>query len=260
MEKIRVDSLEGSIHDSRLAMGEAAATTAIQILRTLLEIKPAVNMIFAAAPSQNEFLEVLIQHQGIDWGRVNAFHMDEYVGLPENTPQRFGNFLKERLFARLPFRSINYLNGNAVDPQEECLRYTRLLRQHPTDIVCMGIGENCHIAFNDPHVADFNDPLVVKVVDLDDACRQQQVNDGCFGTLREVPTQAITLTVPALLRAPHIFCMVPGPTKAGAVWHTLHEEIIPSYPSTILRKHPNAILFLDQESAYLLQQSNLSKQ
>src|SRR5690606_5367103 len=212
-------------------------------IQELLATQELVNIIFAAAPSQNEFLEALVQQEGIEWNRVNAFHMDEYIGLPMDAPQRFGRFLDDRLFKKVSFRSVNYLNGNAANIEEECQRYTALLKQYPTDIVCMGIGENCHIAFNDPHVANFDDSAWVKVVDLDLACRQQQVNDGCFTGLNLVPTHALTLTIPALVAAPAIFCMVPGPNKAAAVKHTLSDAISARYPSTILRRHLNAILY-----------------
>lgn len=248
----KVDLLAVARFEDRPGMGKAAADAVKISIEKLLGQQAFVNIIFAAAPSQNEFLEALVQYEGIEWNRINAFHMDEYIGLPADAPQRFGQFLDDRLFTKVPFRSVNYLNGNAADIEEECKRYTALLKQYPTDIVCMGIGENCHIAFNDPHVANFDDPVWVKVVDLDLACRQQQVNDGCFMGLDLVPTHALTLTIPALTVSPAVFCMVPGPNKAKAVKHTLEEEISTLYPSTILRKHPNAILFIDKESASLL--------
>lgn len=248
----KVDLLTVVQLDDRPAMGKVAADAVKAKILELLQEKETVNMIFAAAPSQNEFLEALVQQAGIEWNRINAFHMDEYIGLPMEAPQRFGQFLHERLFAKVPFRSVNYLNGNATDAQQECKRYADLLTQHPTDIVCMGIGENCHIAFNDPHVADFDDDAWVKVVDLDLACRQQQVNDGCFLELEQVPTHALTLTIPALMAAPFIFCMVPGSNKAPAVKHTLNDAVSPRYPSTILRRHANARLFIDKDSASLL--------
>jgi glucosamine-6-phosphate deaminase len=175
--------------------------------------------------------------------------MDEYIGLPGDAPQAFGQFLRTRLFDQVPFGAVHYLNGNAAEAEAECQRYTDLLRQQPVDIVCMGIGENCHIAFNDPHVADFNDPKRVKVVDLDPPCRQQQVNDGCFARLDDVPAYALTLTVPALMAAAHVYSMVPGPNKAEAIFHTLCGGISEQYPSTILRRHPSARLFIDQDSA-----------
>ncbi|SFB82417.1 glucosamine-6-phosphate deaminase [Parapedobacter composti] len=249
MKTGKVDLLTIQQYDSRAAMGSAAASAVVRELQSLQQKQETVNIVFAAAPSQNEFLEALVHTPGIDWTRINAFHMDEYIGLPDDAPQRFGNFLKERIFGKLPFRSVNYLNGNAADVRQECERYTQLLRQHPVDIVCMGIGENCHIAFNDPHVADFNDPAWVKVVDLDEACRQQQVNDGCFPMIRSVPTHALTLTIPALMAATFIFCVVPGANKATAVRHTLTAAVHAMYPSTVLRTHGNAVLFVDGDSA-----------
>jgi glucosamine-6-phosphate deaminase len=175
--------------------------------------------------------------------------MDEYVGLEEKAPQRFGQFLKERIFDKVPFNKVHYINGNAEDPHVECRRYSNLLKQYSTDIVCMGIGENTHIAFNDPHVADFNDPLDVKVVALDEVSRQQQVNDGCFERIESVPTFAITLTVPTLLRANYIYCIVPGANKASAIYYTMNIDANEKYPSTSLRNHNNAILYLDKDSA-----------
>lgn len=231
-------------------MGAAAAAMAADRIRLLLQEQEQLNVIFAAAPSQQEFLEALAADGSIEWERINAFHMDEYIGLPADAPQGFGNFLKTRIFAKVPFRSVHYLNGNAADAEQECERYAALLLQG-VDIVNMGIGENTHIAFNDPHVADFNDPRLVKVVDLDYACRQQQVNDGCFSTFAQVPTHALTLTVPALMQARYVFCMVPGPNKAAAVKHTLFDPISEKFPSTILRNHPQAALFVDKDSAAL---------
>ncbi|WP_315824194.1 6-phosphogluconolactonase [Paraflavitalea speifideaquila] len=180
--------------------------------------------------------------------------MDEYIGLPPGSPQQFGHFLNEWIFHKVRFRNVFYLNGQAVNLEEECARYGSLLEQFATDITCMGIGENTHLAFNDPHVANFNDPALVKVVDLDEACKQQQVNEGCFAAVHEVPNDAFTLTVPALLKAGCIYCMVPGASKAQAVYHTLVNEVSETYPSTILRTLPNAFLFLDTASAAKVQQ------
>lgn len=265
--ELTIGKLKVKIHDDRIQMGADAAKMVITKITDLLSRQQEVNMIFAAAPSQNEFLDFLsggkdvdkkdldeknVDEKDVEWNRVNAFHMDEYLGLSEKAPQGFGNFLKERLFDKLPFRTVNYLKGNAADPLGECRRYAELLSQYPADIVCMGIGENTHIAFNDPHVADFNDKQQVKIVDLDEACRQQQVNDGCFGRLEDVPARALTLTIPALLGAACIYCMVPGKNKAQAVYYTLREGITEKYPSTILRTHKQAILFLDKNSASML--------
>ena len=246
------DLLQVNVYSSRCEMGSAAAVDAAATIRKLLSEKQELNMIFAAAPSQNEFLEALCAEKDIDWTRVNAFHMDEYVKLPADAPQGFGNFLKERIFGKLPFRSVNYLNGNWPDPEQECERYSSLLRQYPVDIVCMGVGENGHIAFNDPHVARFDDPELVKVVDLDEKCRMQQVNDGCFAAIGEVPTHALTLSVPALMNGKYLFCMVPAKTKAWAVCHTINDHISEAVPATRLRKHENAVLYVDSDSAGML--------
>jgi glucosamine-6-phosphate deaminase len=245
-DKLLVKSLE-----SRAVMGALAADMVAEKINGLLLLKPFVSIIFAAAPSQNEFLENLVL-KNVDWSRITAFHMDEYLNLDADAPQGFGNFLRERLFDKVSFKAVHYLNGNAEDAAAECRRYSDLLEENPADIVCLGIGENTHLAFNDPHVADFNDPLSVKVVDLDLECRTQQVNDGCFAALAEVPTHALTLTIPALLKATYAFAMVPGEKKANAVFHTLNESISEKYPSTILREQPNAILFTDDQSSVLI--------
>lgn len=251
MTNITQTKLDVRIYEDRKSMGAAAAEKFAKEVTALLKTKDEINVVFAAAPSQNEFLAAL-DDENLDWSRINAFHMDEYIGLAADAPQGFGNFLKHRLFDKFNFKSVNYLNGNADDIAAECDRYTALLNQHKVDMVCMGIGENGHLAFNDPPVADFEDKHTVKVVELDEVCRQQQVNDGCFATLDEVPKEALTLTIPALLSATYINCVVPGPTKAEAVKNTLLAEISTENPATILRNHPNAVLFLDKDSSRLL--------
>ncbi len=233
---------------TRADMGKLAAADCAEMLRALLTVKDTVSMIFAAAPSQNETLAALIEEPGIDWTRVIAFHMDEYVGLANDHPQSFGTYLREHVFAKLPFKEIHYIHGDAADPAEECARYGKLLADNPVDIVCLGIGENGHIAFNDPGVADFRDPAPVKLAELDDVCRMQQVHDGCFPTMDDVPTHAFTLTIPSLTRAKHLFCSVPAATKAEAVYRTCFEEISENCPATIMRKHPHAVLYCDSDS------------
>ena len=257
MKELLVDQLKVSIYPDRKEMGTDAAKMMAARINDLLKSKDMVNVIFAAAASQNEFLEALSK-ENVNWSKVNAFHMDEYIGLEKDAPQQFGKFLQERIFDKVPFREVFYLKGYATDIDAECKRYSELLKQFPVDITCMGIGENTHLAFNDPHVADFNDPVLVKVVDLDEPCKQQQVNEGCFPGIQDVPVYALTLTIPALLNADYIFCMVPGTTKANAVYHTLNDEIKELYPSTILRTHSNAFLFLDTDSStrVLEQKSN----
>jgi len=252
IQSFSADCLHVSVYATRDEMGMAAAKDAAAKIQELHNTKAFVNIIFAAAPSQNEMLLHLSVADGIDWSRVNAFHMDEYVGLNKNAPQRFGHFLDKAIFGKLPFHELHYINGNAFNPEEECSRYAALLEANPVDMVCMGIGENTHIAFNDPHVADFNDPSMVKLGALDEVSRMQQVHDGCFASIEEVPRTAITLTIPALLKAASIFCVVPGINKAMAVGHTINADISALYPSTALRLHENARLYLDEKSASLL--------
>ncbi len=248
MREINKDKLNAKIYSGRPELGAAAAEILTAKISELLKTKEYINIIFASAPSQNEFLAELL-HKNIEWNRINAFHMDEYIGLHPDASQGFGNFLKDRLFTKVNCREVNYLNGNATDPQDECKRYSDLLIKYPTDIVCLGIGENTHLAFNDPHVADFNDPLIVKVVDLDQDCRSQQVNDGCFATIDDVPTHALTITMPALFKSTFAYAIVPGKFKANAIFHTLNSDISELYPSTILRRHDHAVLFIDEDSA-----------
>ena len=255
MEPVRSfckDSLAVRSYADRTAMGAAAARDGAALLRRLLAQQDTVRAVFAAAPSQNEFLEALCAAPDIDWKRVTAFHMDEYVGLDAAAPQGFGNFLRARVFDRLPFGQVCYLNGNAPDVEAECSRYAGLLAQAPIDIVFMGIGENGHIAFNDPPVAEFDDPAAVKVVALDEVCRNQQVHDGCFADIGQVPTHALTLTVPTLAGAKHHLCIVPAPTKAKAVRDTLEGPVSTAFPASILRTCPGAVLYLERESAQLL--------
>ena len=248
MKTWKKDLLTVNRYDSRTEMGEAAARDIKAQILALLETKEAINMIFAAAPSQNEVLAALAYDREIPWDRVNAFHMDEYIGLPADAPQGFGNFLKAHIFGLAPFRSVNYIDISAEDPEAECARYAAILEKYPTDIVVMGIGENGHIAFNDPPVADFKDTKAVKPVLLDEICRNQQVNDGCFATIDDVPKYAITLTVPTLFAGTYLFCIVPAKTKANAVEATLCGEIGEACPATVLRLHKNAVLYLDPDS------------
>lgn len=252
MNTFQKDLLTVNVYESRTEMGEAAAADIKACILSLLQTKETINMIFAAAPSQNEVLYALATDKEIPWNRVNAFHMDEYIGLSADAPQGFGNFLKEHIFGLADFKSVSYINVSASDAEAECERYAALLAKHPTDIVVMGIGENGHIAFNDPPVADFKDPKAVKPVELDEVCRNQQVNDGCFARLEDVPKTAITLTVPTLFAGDHLFCIVPARTKARAVKATLCDEINEKCPATVLRRHESAILYLDGDSSSLL--------
>jgi glucosamine-6-phosphate deaminase len=251
-KEFSVDKLNVRIYDDRKSMGQAAADDAIAYLKELLAKQDEVWCIFAAAPSQNDVLAAVVAAEGVDWTRVHAIHMDEYVNLAEDAPQGFGNFLRRAVFDHLPFAGVEYI-GSMGDPQEKMDRYTTILNEHKIDIVFMGIGENGHIAFNDPHVADFNDPLKIKMVDLDLKCRQQQVNDGCFARLEDVPTHALTLTVPTLFSGGRLFCVVPAPTKADAVRATVEGPVSEVCPATVMRRHDNATLYCDSDSArYIL--------
>ena len=252
MRKLRFDLLQVCIHPDRMAMGAAAARSAAQIIRQACG-RGEAQVIFACAPSQDEFLDGLIERT-LDWSRIVAFHMDEYVGLDAAHPQSFRRYLHEHLFARVGQpKAFHGIRGEAPDLEEECVRYgARLAAREPIDLVCMGIGENGHLAFNDPPVADFRDPQFVKIVALDETCRQQQVNDGCFPTLDAVPTRALTLTIPALLLTPEISCVVPGTRKAAAVRDALLGPIRTSCPASILRTHPRAVLHIDEAAASLL--------
>lgn len=248
LKTLQKDSLVFRIFDTRAEGGSCAASEGAETIRKLLAEQAWVNIIFAAAPSQNDTLAALVAEPGIDWSRVRAFHMDEYVGFGREKEQSFGYYLREHIFGRVPFGEVHYLNGAAEDPEAECARYAALLTEYPTDIVFLGIGENAHIAFNDPWIADLNDPKMVKLVPLDEVCRQQQVHDGCFPTLADVPTHAFTLTVPALVGAKHLFCTVPCETKAEAVYRTATEPVSADTPATAMRRHPHAVMYCDADS------------
>lgn len=243
----KVDNLDVEVYDTRKAMGVAAAKEATDYLKELLSKQDCVYIIFAAAPSQNEFLEAVANTEGIDWSRVHALHMDEYVGLPADHPAGFGNFLTRAIFGKVKFGSVELI-GTSSDSETTIKHYNKILSEHHVDIVFMGIGENGHIAFNDPHVADFNDSKLIKKVDLDLKCRTQQVHDGCFETLEQVPEYALTLTCPALFNADRLFCVVPAPTKADAVKATCQGPVSEVCPATIMRRHKAATLYCDADS------------
>ena len=252
MKTFQKEELQVKIFDTRAEMGRFAAADFAAVVKELLQTKDTIRIIFAAAPSQDDFLAAAVADKSIDFSRVDAFHMDEYIGLDKDAPQGFGNFLRDRIFAKREFHSVHYLDGQNPDSEAACESYAALLNEKPIDIVCMGIGENGHIAFNDPPVADFNDPKTVKVVKLDEVCRMQQVHDGCFQSIDEVPTHALSLTVPALMAAKYRFCVVPAPTKANAAKAMLNDAIDEHCPCTILRRTPGSILYLDADSSALL--------
>jgi glucosamine-6-phosphate deaminase len=243
----RVERLHVRSYPTRATMGEAAAHDIAQAIRARLAGSAGVRMIFAAAPSQDEMLAALIALPDIDWRRVTAFHMDEYIGLPEGAPQRFAMWLQEKIFGRLPFAAV-YPIRPEPDANAAAAHYAALLNAAPIDIVCLGIGVNGHLAFNDPPVADFDDPADVKIVELDDICRQQQVDDKCFADFAAVPARALTLTIPRLLRAGRLFAVVPGPAKREAIRNTLFGPVSTACPGSILRRQDNCTLYIDAGS------------
>ena len=235
--------LEIKIYKNRREMGDGAARHGVELTKQVIAKKGQVNIVFAAAPSQFELYESLLASD-LDFEKVNAFHMDEYLGLSPDAPQGFGNLSKRA------FRSVHYINGQAHDPEKECRRYEELLLKFPPDIIFHGIGENGHLAFNDPPSADFSDKRAVKTVAMDEICRNQQVHDGCFSEISQVPERAITLTIPVLTGTDtYLVVTVPGPSKVLAVRRTVKEEISTACPATILRRHPHAAMFLDLEAA-----------
>jgi glucosamine-6-phosphate deaminase len=246
------DKLKTLIFPDRAAMGAAAAQAAANALRSTLAQQGEARIIVASAPSQDEVLTTLAKAEGIDWSCVTVFHMDEYVGLNDRHPASFRAYQKAHFLQLVTPKVFHGIRGEAEDLQAEIERYTALFNEKPIDLVCMGIGENGHIAFNDPPVANFNDPATIKVVELDVACRQQQVNDGCFPDFESVPKHALSLTCPALLSAKVVVCTVPTERKAAAVKATLTGPIATACPASILRTHPNASLFLDADAAGLL--------
>ena len=246
-----VERLDVSIYPDRPTIGEAAAAFVSEQLRQAITARGEANAIFATGASQYEFLAALLGAPDVDWPRVTAFHLDEYLGLGRDHPASFRRFLDERLFGQLPFKAVHLLDGDAPDPQAEAARYAALLQDRSIDIACIGIGENGHLAFNDPP-ADFEteDPFIV--VQLDDACRRQQLGEGWFPTLEAVPTQAISMSIQQIMKSQHIICSVPDERKAVAVMNSLKGAVTNQVPATILQKHPNCTLFLDKYSAKLL--------
>jgi glucosamine-6-phosphate deaminase len=249
MKTLQVDSLQVRIHPTQAQMATDVAREAKQILVEALEHQPTAAVIFAAANSQIQSLHALVELGGIDWSRVVMFHMDEYLGIDAQHRASFRRFLRERVEERLKPRAFHYIEGESMEPVTECERYTSLLRAQPIDLCLLGIGENGHLAFNDPPVANFTDPHAVKLVKLDEACRHQQVGEGHFPNLAVVPQYAFTLSIPALCAAKRMLCIVPERRKAAAVKAALRGPIETACPASFLRKQAHCTLFLDAESA-----------
>lgn len=251
IKQFKIDSLQVYVYESRRDMGVAAYECYKKNILQL-PVDKAVRAIFAAAHSQSDFYEALVSDCEMDFSNMDAFHMDEYMGLGPNASQNFGNFLRREVFSKKTFHKVNYVQSDASDIDTECSRYENLLREAPLDIVSLGIGENGHLAFNDPHEAKFDDKRWVRQTSLDDISRQQQVNDGEFDHIDQVPKQALTLTIPALMSCKYIVGIVPTKRKAQAVYNTLYGPISEKCPASILRTHKNASLFLDKEAVELL--------
>jgi glucosamine-6-phosphate deaminase len=243
------ERLEVRVYETRDDMGAASAAQFADRLRSALAAQGKASVVFASAPSQNEFLAALREIDDLDWSRVTGFHLDEYVGITGQHPASFRRYIREHLIDHVPIGGFYELRGDAPDPEAECVRYAALLAAAKPAVVALGIGENGHLAFIDPPVCDFEDPRDVRVVDLDDVCRMQQVHDGCFAKFEEVPSRALSLTIPFFLRTPHAVVTVPGPTKIRAVQAALDGPVSPECPASILRRHPDAALFLNTESA-----------
>jgi glucosamine-6-phosphate deaminase len=253
--QLNVDALSVRVYPDRPALGRAAARHVAAAIAERISRTGRARLIFAAAPSQNEFLACLARDPSIPWPSVVAFHMDEYLGLGPEHPASFRRYLRQHLFdsVGLTDSQLRLIAGKqSENPLQTCLDYAALLKAEPPDILCAGIGENGHLAFNDPPVADFLDPVPIKVVRLDHTCRVQQVHDGGFDSIDAVPRHAYTLTLPALLAAPIASVVVPGPRKAQAVRDALRGPIDESCPASALRRHPGAILWLDTQSAELV--------
>lgn len=249
---IEFDALRVHVGDDIDEMARDAAAEAAASLRAAIATRGEANVMLATGNSQLLFLVELVGMAGIEWDRVRAFHMDEYVGLSAWHSASFQRYMRERVAANLPVMEFHYLAGDAPDPEAEAARYEALLRANPLDLCCAGIGENGHLAFNDPPVADFDDPRDVKVVALDEASRRQQVGEGHFATIDDVPTHAITVTIPALLRAHRVLVIVPEARKAKPVHDALYGPITTACPASTLRRQANATLYLDPESSALL--------
>lgn len=246
--EFKKEKLFVNISQDEQSAGEASALFVAKHLNDAIKSKRSANLILATGASQFAFLEA-IKKLDVDWSKIIVFHLDEYIGISATHPASFRKYLKEKIIDDVKPKKMYYINGDVNDIDNEIANYEKLLKKYPTDVACIGIGENGHIAFNEPDVADFNDPKLVKIVQLDDVSRNQQLGEGWFDTLDDVPKEAISLTIPAMMNAKVISCMVPEKRKAEAVYNTLNGEISTDCPATILRKHDNCVLFLDKDSA-----------
>ena len=247
-----VDQLPVRIFATLADLAAAAADDAAAVLGAAIAARGRARAIIATGNSQDQFLGQLVQRGGIDWSKVELFHMDEYLGMPVTHPASFRRYLKQRVFDRVHPGAAHYLEGDALEPLKAMRGYAATLAAAPVDLCCLGIGENGHLAFNDPPVADFADPEVIKLVKLDEKCRRQQVGEGHFPNLDAVPAYAITLTIPALCRVGRMIAVVPEKRKAEAVKASLEGPVATACPGSFLRRQSQAVLYLDADSASLL--------
>jgi len=249
--EFKKDNLKVKIYQESDEIAAVAAQFVASALNSAIVSNGVGRIILGTGNSQLAFIEQL-QKQDINWKKVVVFHLDEYKDMPATHPASFRKYLKERILDNVKPKEVHYIVGDAPDIQREIKRYSDLLKKNPVDVACVGIGENGHLAFNDPPVADFNDPHLLKVITLDKGCRQQQFGEGWFPALEDVPAEALTMTIPAIMSSKIISCLVPDERKAQAVHNALYGDISTACPASILRKHPNAILFLDKYSSSLL--------
>jgi glucosamine-6-phosphate deaminase len=242
-----------SVHDTKEDVGRRAASDAAEAIRAAISARGAANIILATGTSQFEMLALLVAAEGIDWPRVTVFHLDEYLGLPMSHPASFRRYLKERFVDRLPQppAAMHFIDGEAADPEAECARLGDLIGKYPIDVAMVGIGENGHLAFNDPP-ADFETDRAYLVLELDDTCRRQQSGEGWFATLDDVPQQAISMSIREIMRSARIICSVPDLRKAFAVQQSVQGIVTPWVPASILQEHPAVTIYLDRDSASLM--------
>lgn len=252
IKEFKVDALPVRVYANRADLATSAAREVNDYLANTIASQGSAAVILATGNSQIEFLKQLIALKGIDWSKVTLFHMDEYLGISGNHKASFRFYMREKVESLVKPRQFHYLEGDALLPLDECARYSALLQAQPIDLCCLGVGENGHLAFNDPPVANFADKSLVKIVKLDDACKMQQVKEGHFASLETVPPYALTLTIPALCAAKKMLCISPEKRKAQAVKDALTGPVSESCPASVLRREPQAVLLLDVDSAEFL--------
>ncbi|MEP7258772.1 MAG: glucosamine-6-phosphate deaminase [Flavitalea sp.] len=250
--------MEVIVSDDKAALGLSAGAAAAKLIREIISAKGSANIILATGASQFATLEKLIAEKDIDWSKVTMFHLDEYIGLPITEPASFRKYLTERFLTKVPALKAAHLINGEGDAAAECVRLSKLITDAPIDVALVGIGENGHLAFNDPP-ADFDTPTPYIIVELDDQCRKQQYGEGWFKSVDDVPKKAISMSVKQILKSKHIICSVPDSRKAEAVKNSLEQKISNLFPASILQSHPDCQYFLDKESASLLSKGNLVK-